>query len=74
MYIESLEQVEGIIQNAIESQSKRLDLCFSCSYKSIIPNSIGEILSLEELNIYDYLTFVEKIPITIGQLSRTFER
>ncbi|MEH2163486.1 MAG: hypothetical protein V7K38_21235 [Nostoc sp.] len=71
--IETIEEAEAVIESAVRSKVKRLDLNFSHRYRdSVIPDSIGDLSSLEYLTIYskshDIVYGIEQIPITIGRL------
>jgi hypothetical protein len=51
MNIESFSEAEAVIESAIKSEAKKLNLELSMSYSGVLPSSIGSIKTLEELTI-----------------------
>ncbi|MEO1376869.1 MAG: hypothetical protein AAFW70_21750 [Cyanobacteria bacterium J06635_10] len=69
--IESTSELESIIEDAIKSKVKKLDLNFDTK-EYIIPESIGNISDLEELAIFNESLcpiYIKEVPETIGRLS-----
>ncbi|MBC6418064.1 MAG: hypothetical protein GDA44_04385 [Prochloron sp. SP5CPC1] len=69
--MDNFNEAEAIIESAIRSKGKRFTLNLLGSYWGMLPDSIGDILSLEELTICNKCIRgygVDEIPESIGNL------
>ncbi len=72
MQIDNFNEAEAIIESAIRSKGKRFTLNLLGSYWGMLPDSIGDIPSLEGLTICNKCIRghdVDEIPESIGNLS-----